>query len=318
MTQTPHYPTNAGELLASGTQRHPIDFAIIATITEIDGKMVVAIDNDAPIAACNTQTQQAVKEQSGVELPLRKDINSGDHQLEPDQVILGAGAFLELQKGEERIMPLLKRDAGAPSNPNTWTNPSGICGADPLQTIRNELVEETGLIRLAQDRQSLEVLVPVSVEHINKHINNSNLVREGLLVKEKQESIIRDRLPDEFENLPITYKALPLKPLAVPENTPIVEIRIDGKSIPAPNLMLSFDEKHQGATLSARYEAQLDTQLEHMLIDPESFNREAAFVTREALQELPCTKALEDAKAQLLGTSQSIRVDTKPQSQMAR
>jgi hypothetical protein len=287
------YPTTAYALVENSDALSHDAFALIARVEETSNGLFIEIAPDAPIAAMNKKVQQQVQQESGVILPLRSDIIQGKHSLPANHYLLGAGALMELQHGNQTVMPLLQRDAHAPSNPNKWTNASGMCDVPPAQTAIKELLEESGIIRLSSDNSALTLYVPVPVEALN----NTSHMATAIQVKQVQEATIRSQLPEEVRDLPITLRPLPLKTLPLPDSTPLTYLKLPHHDTFQPtSMMMTRDEDIQGITLMARYSGQLPPDGSYYTVDPEGFGRHTSLVNKEQLQGLECTTALQDAK----------------------
>jgi hypothetical protein len=269
------YPTTRQELLASPFCEKD-DFFFAATLHETSQGYYIDIV-DRPLIARNDKIAQQVKAERGVILPTRAEVNDGKTPF----VTLGAGSLVVLKQGYDHFMPLIQRDAKAPTNPNRWANFSGLVSHKTIaDTIESELREEMGLINIEPGKK-VTLFAPYVYDDAREQASKAASIAQ----KQKQLSVLQHQLPAEHRHLPVEILPLALKVDSTPPAHKPVYIRYDEKS---DYFRTCFHFHHQPEKHAVTLSAKLTGQVEGRNLRPvdlEGFGRHAAFFNPQRLMD---------------------------------
>lgn len=167
---------------------HPYEdqLFVLAHVSKKDGLTRVRIPANAPTAAMSERLRDAIKAETGVDLPLVTDIRAGKAgKAAKGLKLLSAGAFLWVpgKQEEELELVLALRDEGAKTMPLHLNEQCGVCDRNVQTTIMKELNEEQAIFLVNPTNNSAELL-------LFSHNGETGI---SMHEKEQQLEVIRNR-----------------------------------------------------------------------------------------------------------------------------
>ncbi|MHB1665976.1 hypothetical protein [Thiomonas sp.] len=254
---------------------------LLGLVTSGYARTQVSISHGMPTVAATP----ALAEKLGV--PTVSDVRRGAPSIPPrhrELWLLSSGVLLLSRDGK---LPLLRRDAGAPTAAGAWTEPAGRCDRSFAATGLNELNEELFLALLGPDPERQRVVA-----------FQARGLPDALPGKELQRARVAERLVSAghpgWDDLARRLKAAETTQWLLPEGSGLDELVLfhDGAEIERLRGASLLDRENH--TLEWRLCYRLGLPADHwLLLDGEDYGREARWWTPgPELAAQPLTPAL--------------------------
>ena len=296
-TQHLPFPQTVGEFLAhreAYTKTYGKDaFAFAVTYKASANGHEVVLDESAPLVVQHESLKQQYPEATN--LPTRKQVNSGQfaltHTPGEQTFLLGSGAVVEVEQPNQPLRVLtLRRDANAPTNPNTLTYPAGVADDLPAKAAMGELAQETGLVVEQNGQFARITFVPPTALFASPAEHTA--FAESMYQETAQSlPVVQHRLSEKLQTPVASMHIQPVEchtqDMSDSNNPVQFTVRHNDGTQTHQDFkgFLAIDEKNHALNLNQVVRVHMPENAALHMVDPEEFNRETGLKTVKELAQ---------------------------------